>query len=66
MHVVPYATFAVGSYGFARGESDALGYRAQMLVGEPVAMTAELPGQSALAEPLAPRGSILVYGARIV
>jgi len=63
--VVPYASAANLSRGLARAEPDALRDPAEMFVGEPVAMAAELASEGALAELLAPRGSVLVDRARI-
>jgi hypothetical protein len=54
-----------GSRGLAHAEPDALRDLAEMVVGEPVAVAAELAGEGALAELFAPRGSVLVDGARI-
>src|SRR5260221_6415443 len=53
------------SRGLARGEPDAVGDTAQMLVGEPVAMAAQLAGQHPLAEPLPTRCRVLADRAGI-
>lgn len=42
------------------GEADAVGDVAQVLVGEPVPVTAQLPGQHPLAERLPPRSGVLI------
>ena len=44
---------------------DAVGDQAEMLVGEPVTVAAQLPGQRPLAEPRATRGGIPVDGTGI-
>src|SRR6266568_2248630 len=54
------------SRGLAHAEPDALCDLAEVVVGEAVAVAAELASEGALADLLAPRGSVLVDGARIV
>ncbi len=48
-----------------RVEADSPGDSTQMLVREPVAMAAKLPGKRALAEPLTTRGGRLAHRVRI-